>query len=401
MKSCNKCLLPETHETIEFDKNFECNICTGHKFKKEKIDWNVKENDFLKIISDYRNKHSYDCIVPFSGGKDSVYTLYTLVKKFKLKCLVVSFDHGFFRPKLIENRKKVFKKLGVDVVTFTPNWGLVKKLMLESFIRKGDFCWHCHAGIFAYPMQVALKEKVPLVIWGEPQAEYTAYYSYEDTLNENEEVDENRFNRFVNLGISAEDMKIMLKDDNIDIRDLEPFAYPLLKDLKALNYRSICLGSYFKWDVKKQVDIIKKELDWVEDLNAGIPEEYAYEKVECQMQGIRDYIKYIKRGYGRTSHLMAIDLRNERVDKNLAKELISKYDGKKPESLNFFLDMLNLSEEEFNIIAKSHTISPNNVNIKDLVEGPRLPDKNQWDNASKLPRDYTKKKLIKHGIIKK
>ena len=46
---------------------------------------------------------------------------------------------------------------------------------------------------------VAIKEKVPLVIWGEPQAEYTAYYSYEDTLNESEEVDEERFNKFVNL----------------------------------------------------------------------------------------------------------------------------------------------------------------------------------------------------------
>ena len=79
----------------------------------------------------------------------------------KLKCLVVSFDHTFFRPKLIENRTKVFKKLGVDVITFTPNWKIVQKLMLETFLRKGDFCWHCHSGIFAYPMQVAIKEKVP------------------------------------------------------------------------------------------------------------------------------------------------------------------------------------------------------------------------------------------------
>ena len=88
--------------------------------------------------------------------------------------------------------------------------------MLETFLRKGDFCWHCHSGIFAYPMQVAIKEKVPLVVWGEPQAEYTAYYSYEDTLNQNEEVNEERFNKFVNLGISADDMYYMLNDKNLD-----------------------------------------------------------------------------------------------------------------------------------------------------------------------------------------
>ena len=47
--------------------------------------------------------------------------------------------------------------------------------MLESLKRKGDFCWHCHTGIFAYPMHVAVTYKGPLVIWGEPSAEYTSY----------------------------------------------------------------------------------------------------------------------------------------------------------------------------------------------------------------------------------
>ena len=104
------------------------------------------------------------------------------------------FDHTFYRPKLIENREKVFKKLGVESIVFTPNWELVKRLMLESLVRKGDFCWHCHNGIFSYPMHIAIKFNVPLVIWGETQAEYTAYYSYKDTEEGNEEVDETRFN---------------------------------------------------------------------------------------------------------------------------------------------------------------------------------------------------------------
>ena len=113
-----------------------------------------------------------------------------LRKVLKLKCLVVSFDHGFYRPKLIENRDRTFKILGVDSINFTPNWELVKRLMLESLIRKGDFCWHCHNGIFSYPMHIAVKFKIPLIT--KTQAEYTAYYSYKDTEEENEEVDESR-----------------------------------------------------------------------------------------------------------------------------------------------------------------------------------------------------------------
>jgi len=40
-------------------------------------------------------------------------------------------------------RERVLKILGVDFLIFRPNWHIVKKLMMESLTRKGDFCWHC------------------------------------------------------------------------------------------------------------------------------------------------------------------------------------------------------------------------------------------------------------------
>jgi len=398
MKYCTNCLLPETHETIEFDEKGVCNICRQIEYKKDNIDWDEKFKDFEKILDVYRGKNTYDCIVPFSGGKDSVYTLWMLVKVFKLKCLVVSFDHGFYRPKLLDNRERVFKQLGVESIIYRPNWLTTRKTMLETLIRKGDFCWHCHSGIFAYPMQIAINYKVPLVIWGEPQAEYTAYYSYEDTLNETEEVDEKRFNRFVNLGITADDMQGMLNDPEMDSRDLDPFKYPALRDLKKINYRSICLGSYIPWDVKKQVQLIKDELGWEEDLNAGIPPEYGYEKVECAVQGIRDYLRYIKRGYGRTTHLATIDIRNKRLTREEGKKLVDEYDGKRPENLDYFLEMLSLTEEEFIDIASSHVVSPNENDFAQIITGPKLPDRDKWDKSAPLSRKYTEKKLKEHGF---
>ena len=60
-----------------------------------------------------------------------------------------------------------------------------------------------------------------------------------DTEEGNEEVDETRFNRFVNLGISAEDMKNMINMEGIDERDFEPFIYPNINDLKKINFRSV------------------------------------------------------------------------------------------------------------------------------------------------------------------
>ena len=58
---------------------------------------------------------------------------------------------------------------------------------------------------------MAIQQQVPLIFWGEPSAEYTAYYDYRD--NEIEEVDEKKFNRSTNLGITAEDMAGMISDD--------------------------------------------------------------------------------------------------------------------------------------------------------------------------------------------
>lgn len=353
LRRCAKCLLPETHETIVFDEQGVCNICRQQEFKQEVIDWTAKKAEFDQLIEQYRGQGEYDCLVPFSGGKDSTWTLYYLVKEYGLKPLVVRFDHGFLRPRVLENTIRTIRKLGVDFHHFTPNWKVVRKLMLQSFLEKGDFCWHCHTGIFAYPMWVALRYNVPLVIWGEPSAEYTAYYSYDQP----EEVDEKRFNRYVNLGITAEDMLVRL-EGAVEERDLTPFRYPPLKALRKLNYRSVCLGSYIPWDVKRQMGIIKQELGWRGDEVENVPPGYDYEKVECYLQGVRDYIKYIKRGYARVTHLASLDIRNHRLERAAGLELVHDYEGRRPASLELFLDFVGLTEEQFMEIAMSHMVSP-------------------------------------------
>lgn len=390
MKRCTKCLLPETHESISFDENGVCSICKQVEFKSEKIDWGKRKKDLSELIESHRGKYDYDCIVPFSGGKDSVWTLYYLMKEFKIKPLVVRFDHGFLRPNLNENTINVLRNLGADFISFTPNWKVVQKLMLQSFLEKGDFCWHCHTGIFSYPMHIALKFKVPLIFWGEPSAEYTSYYSYDQP----EEVDEKRFNRFVNLGITALDMAVRLGGD-LDERDFKPYSYPALKDLRALNYKSVCLGSYIPWDVKKQSKIIMDELGWKGDKVENVPEQYNYEKIECHMQGVRDYIKYIKRGYTRPTALASIDIRHNRLTREEGELMIDAYEGKKPASLEIFLEMVGLTENEFFEIAKSHTVSPWKLNVFEQEAGKKLKDFDQWTRTGKLNRNEAEEQLNK------
>ena len=71
MKRCSECNLPETHETITFDARVVCNICKQHTFKQQNIDWAQRKKDLDTLVEEYRGRYDYDCLVPFSGGKDS------------------------------------------------------------------------------------------------------------------------------------------------------------------------------------------------------------------------------------------------------------------------------------------------------------------------------------------
>jgi len=385
---CSKCVLPQTHETITFDNQGVCNICKGQEYKQDSIDWTSKKKDLNELIESHRGKYDYDCLIPYSGGKDSSWTVYYLIKEYGLKPLVVRFDHGFLRPNLNDNTMNMKRKLGVDFLDFTPNWKIVRKLMLQAFLEKGDFCWHCHTGIFSFPMWAAIKFNVPLIFWGEPSAEYTAYYSYDQP----EEVDEKRFNRFVNLGITADDMYVRL-GGKIDRRELKWYSYPSLKELRKLNYRSVCLGSYIPWDPKRQAEILAKEIGWSGDKVENVPAQYDYEKIECYMQGVRDYIKYIKRGYTRPSHLASLDIRNNRMNREDGLAMAMKYEGKRPPSLDIFLDFIGLTEKEFLEIAMAHQVSPHVHDPSAIIPGEKLHDYAEWSTEGKMPREESIEQL--------
>lgn len=373
-RRCARCLLLETHDTIVFDAEGVCNVCRNIEHKRERVDWTAREAEFRAILDEYRGRHAYDCIVPFSGGKDSTYTLWALVKRYGIKPLVVCFDHGFMRPTVLANTERTVRMLGVDFLKFRASWTVVKRVMLESLRRKGDFCWHCHTGIFAFPMQMALRFQVPLVVWGQPNTEYNAYFR----LDEPELVDEKRFNRYINLGITAEDMAGML-GDGVTLRDLEPFRYPPREDLRSLGYRSICMGTYIPWDVKAQTRIIEGELGWRGDQVEGVPGAYSYEKIECFMQGVRDYLRFIKRGMGRTNHLACIDIRDGRLSREDGLRLVAEHDGKRPASLDVFLEVTGITEAEFIEIAAQHVVYPHQHDPGTVAPGPPLWDHKLWN----------------------
>ena len=173
----------------------------------------------------------------------------------------------------------------------------------------------------------------------------------------------------------------------------QPKLNPALKDLRKLKYRSVCLGSYIPWDVKANSKLIADELGWQGDQVENVPPGYGYEKIECYLQGVRDYIKYIKRGYTRPSHLATLDVRNNRITREEAMEIINKYEGYKPPSLELFLKHIGLTEEEFYEVALSHGVSPYKHDPESDKPGKKTADFETWSPAGEMPREYAEEQM--------
>jgi hypothetical protein len=96
------------------------------------------------------------------------------------------------------------------------------------------------------------------------------------------------------------------------------------------------------------------------------------------MQGVRDYIKFLKRGYGRVSQMVALDLRKGRISKERAEALVEEFEGKKPPSLKIFLDYLGLDEAEFNELVGNTVVPPNRPNFAINKWAPQTWDFERW-----------------------
>jgi hypothetical protein len=112
MNRCNRCILPETFPGISFDSDGVCNYC--HSYSPMTVSGETK---FQEVLSQYRDKgEKYDCIVAFSGGRDSSFVLHQIIRKYQMRTLALTVDSGFITNEGYRNIDKVTSVLGVDHV---------------------------------------------------------------------------------------------------------------------------------------------------------------------------------------------------------------------------------------------------------------------------------------------
>ena len=355
LKYCLRCCTPETRADIVFDEMGICNMCVSSEHKM-RINWKKREEEFVKILEDAKRKspNTYDCIVPISGGKDSTYQLHVLTKVYKMKVLAVTFSHNWFSEVGKQNLQNSLDKFNVDHIMFTPNRSLVNKLAKCSLYKIGDSCWTCHAGVGSFPLSVAVKFRIPLMIWGESVAEAGRISTYDDSVVQ---YDRDYFTK-ISAKIYAEEMA----NEEIPLKDLVMFQLPSHEEIDEAGVVGIHLGDFIFWDNERQTEFIKKEYGWKEDNIEGAYKKY--KSVECRMVGVHDYACFVKRGFGRATEQASQDVRAGLMTRAEGFEIAKEVDKAPPQkALSYYLNITGLSEEEF--VGACKNLSPEKA--KDLT----------------------------------
>jgi len=336
MKYCSKCIMPETVEGQKFDKKGECITCQAQGTKKD-VDWAKREKELERILKEAKENsgNNYDCIVPISGGKDSLYQLHVIKKHYGLKPLAVTFNHNWFTKTGFRNLLTCLEKLDIDHIMFTPNRKLVNNIAKRSVETIGDACWHCHAGVAAFTLKAAVMYGIKLIIWGESGAEYGHQGA---TYNNMVKFDKDYFTK-LSAKLSTDEFSC----DYISMKDLFPFELPTEEECKNIN--GIHLGNYIKWDTERQVNLVKRVYGWKGREIGGSYKDY--KSAECCMAGIHDFLCYLKRGFGRSSIQSSQEIREGKLSRDEALELIKKYERIEPIQLNYFLEIAGLTPIEF------------------------------------------------------
>jgi N-acetyl sugar amidotransferase len=357
VRYCSRCVYPAIAATaLTFDENGVCSGCRV-ALQKDEIDWSKRRRFLDEIAGEYRSTNSYDLVIPVSGGKDSYYQTHVAVHELGLKPLLVTYHGNNYLPEAEENLQRMREVFDCDHIIFKPGVDTLIKMNRLGFKVQGDMNWHNHCGIFTVPIQVAVRYKVPLILWGEhgfmdlggmysynDLVEFTAKYRLEHSLRGYDWPD------FTDEGL--ENLGHPEWKEGLRAKDLLWAQYPADDELDAVGIRGIYLSNFVPWDANEHVKLVMEKYRW---RAARQPFERTYRMFsnldDIHENGIHDYLKFIKLGYGRGTDHSCKDIRSGLMTRERGIEMVREYDHIKPmRDLQRWLKYVNISEEEFDVI---------------------------------------------------
>lgn len=356
VKFCTKCVMSNQRPTsaVEFkhtinskkntmalDENGICDACRANEQKKL-IDWTKRENELLRLLDRYRSKDgAYDCVVPGSGGKDSAFQAHILKTKYGMNPLTVTWPPILYTDYGYENWKNWIDVGGFDNISFRRN-GRVMKILTRLAIENLFHPFQTFIlGQKNLGPKIAAKFGIPLVFYGENEAEYgnpiadnstslrdKSYYSFQN------------FDDLFFGGVSVKELK---EKYNISKSDLLAFMPPPTEEIARGDIQVHYLGYYLKW-TPQEVYYYAVENTGFKARPFRTQGTYSkYNSIDDKIDDLHYYTTFIKFGIGRATYDASQEIRNNHITREEGLALVKRFDGEFPDKYFYeimdYLDM--------------------------------------------------------------
>ena len=350
MEFCKRCFYSTAHPLgLVLDSEGICSGCRVHE-EKDTLDWRERWALLESIVDPYRSKDgsNYDCIVPVNGGRDSHYIVHLVKNKLKLNPLLVSYNSYYNTPIGIRNLANLRIQFNCDFVSQNVNPLSVKRIVRYTLSRFGSLYWPVLAGQTAFPVQTAIRFRVPLIIWGAHQGiEQVGMFSH---LQEVEMTRRYRKEHDL-MGYEADDLISIF--DTLSEDDIWQYRYPSDSDIERVGVRGIYLGNYVRWDPKPQHESMIKNFGY----SACSMERTfdTYEHVECfNYMDLHDYLKLLKHGFSRVTDHATREIRHGRLSREHGLTLILRHENLPLQYSQLFCEWLGIERRSLDFILDAH-----------------------------------------------
>lgn len=345
---CKNCFMPSSRPRISISDDGFCNGCNYNKFERENIDWAARKQELKLILEKSKNNDSnkvYDCVIGWSGGKDSSAVALMLRKEMGINPLLVTFSPIIPTIEGELNRRSL-QLAGFDSILISPNLRVSRYLSSKFLKERGDPKVHWNAGINAATINIAAALKIPIVFYSEHgESEYGGRVLNEDSIKQRtiEEILENQIG----------DDPINWVDGHVSVKELDPY---LIDEGKLSKLRILYYAHYFPWDIVKNLEIVEHEVSFVRNKRGRTYGTFTdFDSLDDVMDDLYYYMQFIKFGFGRCLRDCARQIQRGRMSREEAFELISKFDGEYPsDSIPITSDFLGINDKKLIEVIDRH-----------------------------------------------
>lgn len=347
---CKRCLYETTHPLgLVLDEDGICSGCRIHE-EKDRLDWVARWTKLESLVAPYRvaSGKTYDCIVPVTGANDSYYIVHLVKERLGLNPLLVTYNKYFNTPLGIRNLANLRIQFNCDILIQNVNPISVKAITRTTLREFGSIYWPCLAGQTVFPVQTAVRYKIPLIIWGAHQGlEQVGMFSHEHEVEMTR-----RYRKDHDLmGREADDLLSIF--DTLAEDDIWQYRYPDDSTLNSVGVRGIYLGNYVRWDPKAQHEAMVEKHQYK---GARFARSFdTYDHVDCyNFMDLHDHLKMLKHGYSKVTDHACREIRHGRLTREQAKSLVQQHEHQPLQHVDKFCEWLGVEPRSLEFILNQH-----------------------------------------------